>query len=102
MGKEGKGQLLPQDATYELGIVSYTGTGKYKDGCIYIPFHDLPDCEEVASPEQLARQSPPGQGWWPVICLQTVVENDGRKKVLLGCYYQLLADGRVVAWWIYI
>ena len=49
-----KGQLTPEEAQYELG--SYPGTGKY------IPFHELPDAEIVATPEQLQSMSPPGQG----------------------------------------
>ena len=101
-GKKGRGRLTPEEAKYELGIVSYPGTGKYKEANIYIPFHELPDHEDVATQEQLQRHSPPGQGWWPVICLQTVVDTEGRKKVLLVCYYQIMTDGQVIAWWIYI
>ena len=97
-----KKPLYPTDAKYELGIVSYPGTGKYKDANIYLPFHELPDVEDVANEEQLHITSPPGQGWWPVIALQTEVLSENLKKVLVVCWYQLLSDGRVIAWWIYI
>ena len=83
--------------------MSYPGSGKYTAANIYIPFHELPDCEEVATDEQMQIISPPGMGWWPVIALQTVVDPQTKvKKVLIICWYQLLEDGRVVAWWIYI
>ena len=50
------------ESTYELGIVSYTGAGKYQDST-YIPYHDLPDCDVTATPEESQRTSPAGQGW---------------------------------------
>ena len=67
-----------------------------------MPYHELPDVEEIASEEQLQITSPPGQGWWPVIALQTVVVSATMKKILIVCWYQILNDGRVVAWWIYV
>ena len=50
------------EATHELGIVSYTGSGKYNDST-YIPYHNLPDSEEVATAEQMRTTSPSGQAW---------------------------------------
>ena len=97
-----KKKITPDEAQHELGIVSYPGTGKYSDACIYLPFHEVPDSEDVASPEQMQITSPPGQGWWPVIALKTVVESETIKKVLVVCWYQLLSDGRIIAWWIFI
>ena len=85
---------------YELGVVSYPGQGKYKD-CLFRPWTDLPDQVENATVEDLQFCSPPGQGWWPVVALQTVVESE-RKKVLVTCWYQLISDGRVISWWIYL
>ena len=67
-----------------------------------LPFHELPDVEEIATDEQLQITSPPGQGWWPVIALQTVCDESWKLKVLVVCWYQLLTDGRVVCWWIYL
>ena len=92
---DGKKPVTPDEAKYELGIVSYPGKGKYND-CLYVPFHELPDVEQIATKEQLQITSPPGQGWWPVIALQTET-----RKVLVVCWYQLLSDGSVVCWWIY-
>ena len=100
----GKTEIFPSDAKYELGVVSYPGTGKYKD-CKYMPFHELPEQEETATEEQLKMTSPKGQGWWPVIALQTVAESTKettKMKVLVVCWYQLLSDGRVICWWIYM
>ena len=101
-------KTAPEQTQYELGIVSYPGQGKYNN-CLYIPYHDLPDVEEVATEEQLQVTSPPGQGWWPVIALQIVAEPRGSvgletkaKKVIVVCWYQLLSEGTVIAWWIYI
>ena len=109
-----KKEFTPKEAKYELGIVSYPGHGKY-DNCIFIPFIDLPDSEEVASEDQLKVKSPEKQGWWPVISLKTEIVSQSQsqsqsqevasvlvKKVLVVCWYQLLTDGRVIAWWIYI
>ena len=84
--------VTPEEAQYELGVVSYPGTGKYND-CLYVPFHELPDIEEIATDEQLQITSPPGQGWWPVIAVQTET-----RKVLVVCWYQLLSDGSAVCW----
>ena len=95
-----KQALTPDDVSYELGVVSYPGTGKYTN-CLYAAFRELPDQEETATEEGLKLTSPPGQGWWPVIALQTVVESE-RKKVLVTCWYQLISDGRVISWWIYL
>ena len=97
-----KGEILPDQAMYELGIVSYPRQGKYTDCNIFIPYHDLPDIEELADENQRRRTSPPGQGWWPVIHLRTEVVSPFMKKVLVVCWYQLLSDGRVICWWIYL
>ena len=83
----GKKTITPAEARYELGIVSYPGTGKYNDANIYLPFHELPDVEDVANEEQLHITSPPGQGWWPVIALQTEVVSATMKKILIVCWY---------------
>ena len=96
-------ELTPQEAHYELGIVSYPGQGKYTEANIFLPYHELPDSEEVASDLQMQTISPPGMGWWPVIALQTEIEPATlTKKVLITCWYQLLQDGRVIAWWVYL
>ena len=81
--------------------MSYPGTGKYKDSNLYVPFHELPDTEEIASEEQLQITSPPGQGWWPVIVLGSVTEASVKKVLVVWCY-QLLSDGRVFCWWIFL
>ena len=96
----GKHKVLPENARYELGVVSYPGQGKYKD-CLFRAFHDLPDQLETATAEEQQFRSPPGQGWWPVIALDSVFEESVR-KVLVVCWYQLLSDGRVICWWIYL
>ena len=38
-------QVSPADCNYELAIVSYPGSGKYKKhgNCQYVPFHEVPD-----------------------------------------------------------
>ena len=97
-----KKQITPDEAIYELGVVSYPGTDKYNDTNIYVPFHDLPDSVEVASKEQLKLSSPPGQGWWPVIALKKIVEDETKTKILIVCWYQLLSDGTIIGWWIYV
>ena len=101
-----KTKILPSDAIYELGVVSYPGKGKYHECNAYIPFHELPDQEDTASEEERKMRSPEGQGWWPVIALQKVAETtkEGatKTKVLVVCWYQLLEDGRKICWWIYM
>ena len=42
---DGKKEITPEEARYELGVVSYPGTGKYTN-CLYVQFHELPDLEE--------------------------------------------------------
>ena len=93
-------QVRPEDAVYELGIVSYSGSGKYQYSK-YLDWNSLPDTENVATEMQLQCSSPEGQGWWPVIALDTRFEK-GTKKILVVCWYQLLNNGRIIAWWIYI
>ena len=61
--------ITPDAAEYELGVVSYRGSGKYSEGCVYRPFHELPDSLDVATEEQLKFTSLPGQGWWPLLRL---------------------------------
>ena len=86
------------EATYELGIVSYTGAGKYNDST-YIPYHELPDCDETATAEQLVVNSPPGQGWWPVLSLGEEYDKVNGRSVLLVCFYQLQLKEAVVPVW---
>ena len=97
-------ELLPEEAEYELGIVDYPCWNAYNR--TYIPYHELPDEEEYAIDLQRRTTLPPGQGWWPVIALQKVVNGQNLvKKVLVVCWYQLragIADGRVVCLWIYV
>ena len=106
-----KNQIKPEDSQYELGVVSYPGNGKYDDSTIYVPIHELPDVEETASERQLQIISPPGQGWWPVIALQTKAASPFEidhvwgptvvtKKIFIVCFYQLLSDGQVIGWWV--
>ena len=83
--------------------MSYPGDGgKYKSTNLYLPFHELPDEECVATDEQMQIMSPEGQGWWPVIALQTVHMSADLKRILLVCFYQLLDEGRTICWWIYV
>ena len=56
-----KKPLYAANCKHELGVVSYTGTGKYQHST-YIPYHELPDCEDTATPEQRQRTPPDGQG----------------------------------------
>ena len=51
-------EILPKDAIYELGVVSYPGKGKYHECNSYIPFHELPDSEDTASEEESKMRSP--------------------------------------------
>ena len=95
-----KEPIYPEDAEYTLGIVSYTGSGKY-DSSTYVAYHELPDSEEVATAEELKRTSPYGQGWWPVIALKSEPKQKPT-QVLLICLYQLLSNGVGVAWWVNI
>ena len=69
----GKHEVIPESARYELGVVSYPGQGKYKD-CLFRAFHDLPDQLETATAEEQQFRSPSGQGWWPVNAFYSVFE----------------------------
>ena len=88
------------EAIHELGIVSYSGTGKYESSS-YIPFHDLPDDETTADSRQKSRVTSPGLGWWPVIALQKKHDKEYGRAILLVCFYQLQAPEGVSAWWIW-
>ena len=92
--------ITVDQATHELGIVSYKGDGKY-NASTYIPYHNLPDSEEVATEEQLRTTSPAGQGWWPVISLKEENTKQHGRCILLVCFYQLQMKGKVPAWWIW-
>ena len=93
--------MFPQDVLgYELGIVSYKGTGKC-NGSSFKYYDDLPDCEDTITEECPAPSPPDEKGWWPVIALRTEPGRD-TKDILVICFYQLLADGSLVAWWINI
>ena len=97
--------LRPEDVKgYELGIVSYKGAGKYGKRGTKNDFHwfdDLPDSDEVVTKETPAPVPPDGQGWWPVIALRTESARTV-EKILIICFYQLISDGTLVAWWIYL
>ena len=47
--------------------------------------------------------SPPGQGRWPVVALQTEYHpvSGAKVKILIVCFYQLLDAGDIFAWWTY-
>ena len=96
-----KKPLTVEQSTMELGIVSYTGTGKYQHSS-YIAFHDLPDQEDTATPDEKQRTSPEGQGWWPVLSLGEEFCKTHGRYVLLVCFYQLqLKEAIVPVWKIY-
>ena len=90
--------ITVDQATHELGIVSYTGYGKYA-ASTYIAFHNLPDSEDVASAEELQVTSPAGQGWWPVISLAEDYCATNGRSVLLVCFYQLQLKEDIVPVW---
>ena len=117
-------RALPVDYVrgLRLGIVSYAGAGggKYHVHNKFHYYDELPDCIDVydtglygdgPNPWPHVGPPPPGQGWWPVLAVElfgtlppwvdmgpTV---PGGKKILVICFYQLLAD-RVEAWWLVI
>ena len=100
-------EVTPLDVSgYTLGIVSYSGTGKYGGELTsntFLPFDELPDSDEVITDATPAPLPPDGQGWWPVIAM-TLSEGGMRRitKVkkrgwLIICFYQLIG-GRLVCW----
>ena len=98
-----KNRLLPHEVQYELGVVSYPGSGKYRkfQKCHFVAWEDIPDNEENSSFD--FHTSPPGQGWWPVIAIDLLPQPMGYKAtgtVLMMCFYQLQGDD-LIAWWIW-
>ena len=119
--------LTPEDCKHELGVVSQpymesTIYVPFVESTIYVPFADLPDSLERASEAQMQTICPEGQGWWPVIALQTqdvtppfevecryqptlepqvITKKRITKKILVVCFYQVLQNGRAWGWWLY-
>ena len=58
---------------------------------------------------------PENQGWWPVVIANLTPEASARLGIqpevvdeticvvkILVCFYQLLADGTMIGWWIWV
>ena len=94
---------VPSEAIdgYEVGIVSYTGDGKY-DHSRMKEWHAIPDSEDVIDKSAIEDfLAPEGQGWWPVILLNLNLARaqvNARGRYLLIYFYQLRAE-ELVAWW---
>jgi hypothetical protein len=93
-----------------LKLVTYSGQGKYHAGTQIVSFTQLPDCDrlfdEWVSNGWTPPTNAPGEGWWPVLSIETPtgwLETMGRTSPggseLVVCFYQL-QGGRIVGWWI--
>jgi hypothetical protein len=106
--------LEPKDVLgCRLGIVRYSGQGKYAQNT-FVWFDELPDCDEVASDDWLDKIDKKGNtkgGWWPVVAYNMSQETTRQrapwnimkpeaKIILVTCFYQIM-EGRIVGWWIF-
>ena len=116
--------LRPEDIEgFELAVVSYKGSGKYKDygenSNRLLRWEDLFSdtilLEEQIPLTQEKYLPPPGQGWWPVVTatltdsaaekleiMNEVVDGITHKVKIVVCFYQLCADGSLIGWWIWV
>ena len=120
-GKASRALPVEYIKSLRLGIVSYSGAGGGKyNGNAFHYYDELPDCIDVydtglygggPNPWRHVGPPPPGEGWWPVLTVELHSNlpswvdagpaASGGKKILVICFYQLLAD-RVEAWWLVI
>jgi hypothetical protein len=107
MWLDNKVEIKPSDVRgYELGIVRYSGSGKYGSELTinhFLPFDRLPDSDEVITEDTPAPSPPPGEGWWPVISMRLSDEGLARitkvKRggILIICFYQLM-EATLICW----
>ena len=126
-GKQRYPITADQIVDMRMGVVSYSGQGKYTPESQFFYWDELP--EDRASVEAQGEAyrwptrdgSPPkrpeGHGWWPVLVprfregalhhfwqatsISGTLEGYKRKGILVVCFYQIL-DDQIVGWWVFI
>ena len=117
-GKEKYPIMADEVLGFRMAIVSYNGAGKYTTESKILWYDDLPDHDPQGpwrTPDGAPPQLPAGQGWWPVVSPNLSFETRHRfwqavqvdhinkkKGILVICFYQILEDGKIVGWWIFI
>ena len=102
-----KKEVQPYDKKFELGVVTYSGQGKYRETDVVAPWSVLPE-DDSGFPQQgehgiLPHHLEQIASWWPVVCVRDANSQTMTLAGICGgvviviCIYQLLWD--ILAAW---
>jgi hypothetical protein len=103
-GFKDKKRFVPysKNLRFELGMVTYDGTGKYREADVVAPWSAIPEDEGVFPQEGQQGISPHDleqiASWWPVVCVHDDAAGTMTMAAVCGgwviviCIYQLRWD----------
>jgi len=103
-GFKDKTRFVPysNNLRFELGMVTYNGTGKYREADVVAPWSAIPE-DEGAFPQEGQQGISPHlleqiASWWPVVCVHDATAGTMTLTGIVGgwviviCIYQLMWD----------
>jgi hypothetical protein len=85
------------DIVFELGMATYSGSGKYTDDDVVVFWNNIPEDADAESEPACSRTA----AWWPIVCVSPRREriDVSGERVLVISLCHLLWDN-LIAWWI--
>ena len=104
-GFKDKKRFVPysKNLRFELGMVTYNGSGKYRQNDVVAPWNAIPEDEGALHQQGQQNTIPPFDleqiaSWWPVVCVHDDAEGTITMTAVCGgwiiviCIYQLMWD----------
>jgi len=104
-GFKDKKRFVPysKNLRFELGMVTYNGSGKYRQNDVVAPWNAIPEDEGALHQQGQQNTIPPFDleqiaSWWPVVCVHDDAEGTITMTAACGgwiiviCIYQLMWD----------
>ena len=85
------------DIVFELGMATYSGSGKYTDDDVVVFWNNIPDDADAESEPACSRTAT----WWPIVCVsrrRERIDVSGERALVIPLPH-LLCDN-LIAWWI--
>jgi hypothetical protein len=91
----GRSYVYHNDIVFELGMATYSGSGKYTSDDDAVFWGNIPEDADAKSEPACCRTAT----WWPIVSVSPRRTDGSGEEVLVISLYHLLCD-KLTAWWI--